>query len=118
MKQAVPFQPDYPEYSFTEDTAVHFGDTQLAVDEDDGYFLYFEAAFVGSELHLYLEGVSLEVDTVQIDGFQYPAPVTYESGCSVVDGQPGDEAYIFGGKIRHQHTSHGPVHHIHTAHIT
>ena len=49
-------------------TAVHFGGAQFAIDEDDRHFLYLEAAFVGGEFHFYLEGVSFEADTVQIDG--------------------------------------------------
>lgn len=75
-----------------------FGGAQFAINEDDRHFLYLEATFVGGEFHFYLEGVSFEADTVQIDGLQYPAAVTYKSGCSVVDGQPGDEAHILGGK--------------------
>ena len=88
MKPTVPFQPNHSEYSLTKDTAVHFGGAQFAIDEDDGYFLYLEAAFVGGEFHFYLEGISFEADTVQIDSVQYLAAVTYKSGCSVMDGQP------------------------------
>ena len=85
MEPAVPFQPNHPEHSLTKNTAVHFGGTQFTVDEDDGYFFYLEAAFVGSELHLYLEGVPFEADAVQIDSLQYTAAVTYKSGGSVMD---------------------------------
>ena len=118
MEPTVPFQPNHSEYGFTKNTAVHFGGAQFAINEDDRHFLYLEATFVGGEFHFYLEGVSFEADTVQIDGLQYPAAVTYKSGCSIVDGQPREEAYLFGGKIRHQYTSHGPVHYVHTTHIT
>lgn len=117
MEPAVPLQPDDPEDSFAEDAAVHLGGAQLAVDEDDGYLLHPEAAFVGRELHLYLEGISFEAYFVQIDGLQHPAAVAHESSCGVVNGQPRDEAHILGGEIGHQHAPHGPVHHIDTAHV-
>ena len=118
MEPTVPFQPNHSEYGFTKNTAVHFGGAQFAIDEVDRHFLYLEDAFVGGEFHFYLEGVSFEADPVQIVSLLYLAAVTYKSGCSIVDGQPGDEAYILGGKIRHQYTSHGPVHYVHTTHIT
>ena len=85
MEPTVPFQPNHSEYGFTKNTAVHFGGAQFAINEDDRHFLYLEAAFVGGEFHFYLEGVSFEADAVQIDGLQYPAAVTYKSGCSVVE---------------------------------
>lgn len=88
MEPTVPFQPNHSEYGFTKNTAVHFGGAQFAIDEDDRHFLYLEAAFVGGEFHFYLEGVSFEADAVQIDSLQYPAAVTYKSGCSIVDGSP------------------------------
>ena len=77
MEPTVPFQPNHSEYGFTKNTAVHFGGAQFAIDEDDRHFLYLEAAFVGGEFHFYLEGVSFEADTVQIDGLQYPAVVSW-----------------------------------------
>ena len=64
MEQAVPFQPDNSEHGFSENTAVHLGCSQFAVDEDNRHFLYVGSAFVGGELHFNLKSITLEADTV------------------------------------------------------
>lgn len=117
MEQAVPFQPDNSEHGFSENTAVHLGCSQFAVDEDNRHFLYIRSAFVSGEFHFYLESIPFEADAVQIDGLQYLAAVAYKAGGSVMYGQSRDKPYIFGSEIRHQHTSHRPVYHIHAADV-
>ena len=86
MEQAVPFQPDNSEHGFSENTAVHLGCSQFAVDEDNRYFLHIRSALVGGELHLYLESIAFKADAVQIDGLQSPAAVAYKAGGSIVNG--------------------------------
>lgn len=44
MEQAVPFQPDNSEHGFSENTAVHLGCSQFAVDEDNRHLLYIRSA--------------------------------------------------------------------------
>ena len=117
MEQAVPFQPDNSEHGFSENTAVHLGCSQFAVDEDNRHLLYIRSAFVSGEFHFYLESIPFEADAVQIDGLQYLAAVAYKAGGSVMYGQSRDKPYIFGSEIRHQHTSHRPVYHIHAADV-
>ena len=108
----------HAEEGFAEDAAVHLRGTQLAVDENHRYFGNLEAALVGGELHLNLEGIPLEADFVQFDGFEHLTAVALESGSGVVDGQAGDDAHILGGEVGHEHASHGPVHYVHAADVT
>ena len=77
MEQAVPFQPDNSEHGFSENTAVHLGCSQFAVDEDNRHLLYIRSAFVSGEFHFYLESIPFEADAVQIDGcllYTSPSP--------------------------------------------
>ena len=94
MEQAVPFQPDNSEHGFSENTAVHLGCSQFAVDEDNRHFLYIRSAFVSGEFHFYLESIPFEADAVQIDDLQYLAAVAYKAGGSVMYGQSRDKPYI------------------------
>lgn len=117
LEPAVPLQADDAEDGFAKDAGVHFRGAQLAVDEDDGHFLHLCAALVGGELHLDLEGITLEADGVEVDGLQHAAAVAHEARRGVVDGQARDDAHVFRGEVGHQHASHGPVHHVHAAHV-
>ena len=86
MKPAVPFQPDFSEYGFSENAAVHLGRSQFPVDEDNRYLLHIHSTLEDGELHLYLEGIAFKADAVQIDGLQYPAAVAHKAGGSIVNG--------------------------------
>ena len=101
MEPAIPFQLDDSHNRFTKDAAVHFGSSQFAIDKDDRNLGYFESAFISSEFHFYLEGITFETDFVQSDSFKYLPALAFESRCGVMDGQTGDYTYIFRCKIRH-----------------
>lgn len=88
-------QAHYAKNGFAEDTAVHLAFTQSAINENNGYFFDFEAAFVGSEFHFNLERISFKADGVKVNGFQNLTLVTFESCRCVMNGQAGDNAYVF-----------------------
>ena len=48
---------------------------------------------------------------------KHTPPVALKAGCCVLDFQTGDDTNVFRGIIRHQHTSHRPVHNVHAAHV-
>ena len=72
MEPTVHFQFDNPEDGLPEDTAVHFRSAQFPVDEDNGYFRYFETAFVSGEFHLNLESITLKAYTCLL--YTSPSP--------------------------------------------
>ena len=113
LEPTIPPQTHDSESGFGEDASGHLARAQLAVDEDDGHFLDAEAAFVGGELHLNLEGVAFEADGVEVNGLEHLAAVADETGGGVVNVQAGDELHVLRGEVGHQHASHGPVDHVH-----
>ena len=114
---SVPSEAHDTEYGLAKDAAVHLRGAQLAVDEDDGYLLDLESALIGGEFHLYLEGVAFEAYLVELNGLQHLAAVALEACGSILHLDTRHKLHVFGGVVRHQHTSHGPVHHIHATHI-
>ena len=71
VEDGVPPQLNHAPQGLKEDARVHLARSQHAVHKHDGYLLDPEAHAVGSELHLDLEGIDLELDGVQIDGLQH-----------------------------------------------
>ena len=101
------------EKRFSEDAAGHLARPQLTIDEDHWNFLYFEAEAEGGIFHLYLEGIALEVDVIQADGFQYLARPANKAGCSVAQGDAEDSTDVGRGIIRHEDAPDRPVHDVH-----
>ncbi len=106
------------EEGFGEDSSAHFGDSFYSVDEYDGYFFDFESALVGSEFHLYLEGIAFEADGIEVDGFEYASFVAFESGCCVVDFEACDESDVDGGEVGHKYSAYGPVDYVDSRYIS
>ena len=77
----------------------------------------FKSGFVGGVFHFNLEGVALETNLVELDGFEYSSLVAFEAGGSVVHLEPCYEPYIFRSEIAHQHSADRPVHHVHSAYV-
>ena len=98
------------EEGFTEDAAGHLACAQLAVDEDNGHFLYPEAEAQGGVFHLYLEGVALEADVVQADGLQHFARPADEARRGVAQRDAEYCADVGGGVVGHEDAADGPVH--------
>lgn len=93
-EEATPLEFDDAKDGFAEDTSAHLALAQYAVDEDDGYFLYIEAAHLGSKLHLYLEGIALELNLVELHSLQYLATIAHKSRSGVVYLHAGNDANI------------------------
>ena len=111
------FEAQHTEEGFGEYTAGHLAGAEDTVDEDDRYFLDAEAALVSRKLHFNLEGVSLEANLVQFDGFEYFAAIAHESGGRVVNGYAENGADVLGGEVTHQDASHRPVDDVHAADV-
>ena len=116
-EQAVPLQADDAEDGFAEDGAVHLGSAEHAVHEYYRHLHHAEAHAVGRELHLYLEGIALETDGVEVERLKHAAAVAYEAGGGVVDRYARDEAHVLAGIVGHEHTPHGPVDDVHARDI-
>ena len=68
-------------------------------------------------LHFYLEGIALEANFVERNGFEHLAAIADKACRGVVDMKSGYETYILAGKIAHQDTSDRPVHNVYAADI-
>ena len=112
------FEAEDAQQRLGEDASGHFACAQDPVYEDNRHFDDFEAALVGSELHLNLEGIAFEAYLVQFDGLEDLAPVTLETGGGVADINAQDGAHVLAGEIRHEHPAHRPVDHVHAVDIT
>ena len=95
---------DYPEIADVSEDDLEPETEQMESSE--------ETAFVSSEFHFNLEGITFEADTIQIDCLQYLTTVALKAGGRIMYRQSGDEAYILGSKIGHQYPSHRPIHYI------
>ena len=80
MEPTMHFQFDNTKNGLSKDTAVHFWGTQFPVDKDNRYFHNLETAFVSSEFHFNLEGITFEADTIQIDCLQYLTTIALKAG--------------------------------------
>ena len=87
-------QPDDPYDAFGEDASRHFACAELPVDEDDRHLYDLESLLIALILHLDLERISFEADSVEIYGFEHPSAIAYEAGRGVAQRHPGDEAHI------------------------
>ena len=90
MEPTMHFQFDDTENGLSKDTAVHFRGTQFPVDEDNRHFHNLETAFVSSEFHFNLEGITFEADTIQVDCLQYLTTVALKAGGRIMYRQSGD----------------------------
>ena len=73
---------------------------------------------MGGELHFYLETVAFEANFVEFHRLEHATLVALETGGGVVDFETCDETHVFRRKIRHQHATDRPIHHVHAADIT
>ena len=114
---SVPAEAHHAEEGLAKDTARHLRHPFAAIDEDNGHLLDLEANLVSRVLHLYLEGVALEANLVELDGLQDAPAVALEASRRVVHLEAGDHPDILRCEIAHQHTSDGPVDDVHPADI-
>jgi len=114
---AVPSESHHAEERFAEDAAAHLAHALATVDEDYRHLLYLVAHLVGSELHLYLEGVALEADLVEVDRREHAAAVALEAGCGVVHLEARNHTHVLRSEVAHKHATDRPVDHVHAAHV-
>ena len=73
--------------------------------------------FYGGVLHFYLESVAYELYLIKVNRFQYLAPVTHKTGCSVLYFYTGDKTHINRSKLAHQNPAHRPVNHVYAFNV-
>ena len=61
-----------------------------AMYKDNRDFLDLKSYLIGGVLHLYLEGVALEADVVEVDRLQHATTIAHKAGGGVADGNTGD----------------------------
>ena len=118
LEPTVKTEPHHPKHGLAKYSAAHLACAENSVYKDDWHFYNLEAVFVCRKLHLNLERISLETNLVEVDGLENLSAIALESGCRVVNLHSRNYADVLRCEIRHQHSAHRPVYHIHAAHLS
>ena len=99
--------------SLTKYACIHLARSKHSVHEDNRHFLNLKSKLISREFHLYLECVALKFHLVETDCCKHTAVVAHKSGSGVAHTHTSDYSHISRCIIRHQHSAHWPIHHVH-----
>ena len=91
---ASPTQIEHAKHGLLENAFAHLRLSLATVGEDNRHFLNLEAEFPSRVFHLDLEGITYELDTVEVDGLEHLARVAHEACRGIAHLHTGDETNV------------------------
>lgn len=118
MKKTLQSQTNNTKNSLTKDTSIHLRSTKPSIHKDNRHLKNTKPRLKRLKLHLNLKRITLKLNPIQPNSLQHLPAITHKPRRRIMNRQPRNQPHILRSKIRHKHTPHRPVDHIHTTHIT